>query len=220
MKETIRQITDIKSQKNKSRVNIFLDGDFAFGLDKEVALEYKLNEGEKLTESQINKILYDENKKKVKQKVLNLLNYRARSIKEIRDKLREKEIPGEIIDEVIEDFIRVGLLDDEKFGAAFVRTRMVKKKVSKRFLLRELKEKGFLEEKAQQIVDDNYGEESENEVATQLLHKKLGKADLSHPSIKKKVTDFLHRRGFGWELIWEVVNEEEGKTEARGQKSE
>ncbi|MEJ2627934.1 MAG: RecX family transcriptional regulator [bacterium] len=124
-------------------MNIFLDGDFAFGLDKEVALEHKLNEGEKLTESEINKILYDENKKKAKQKVLHFLNYRARSIKEIRNKLREKEIPGEIIDEVIGDFIRVGLLDDEKFGAAFVRTRMVKKKVSKRFLLRELKEKGF-----------------------------------------------------------------------------
>ena len=59
--------------------------------------------------------------------------------------------------------------------------------------------------------EQNYGEESEYEVATQLLRKKLGKADLSQSSIKKKVTDFLFRRGFDWELIWEVVNEEARK---------
>ncbi len=209
MKEIIHQITDIKPQKSTSRVNVFLDGSFAFGLDKEVAFEYQLSEGEKLTKAQIEKILYDENKKRAKTKVLNYLNYRARSIKEIREKLREKEIPADIIDEVIEDFTRVGLLDDENFAASFVRSRMVKKQVSKRYLLMELKDKGIPEEKAQLIIDDNYGEQSEYQVAHQLLRKKLGKKNLSDSKIKKRVTDFLHRRGFDWELIWEVVKQEE-----------
>jgi len=209
MKETIHQITDIKPQKSKSRVNVFLDGSFAFGLDKEVALEYQLSEGEKLTEAQIEKILYDENKKRAKTKVLAYLNYRARSIKEIREKLGEKHIPQDIIDEVVEDFTRVGLLDDENFAAAFVRSRMVKKKVSKRYLLMELKDKGIPEEKAKVIIDDNYGEQSEYQVAHQLLRKKLGKKNLSDSKVKKRVTDFLHRRGFNWELIWDLVKQEE-----------
>jgi len=209
MIDTIHQITDINSQKNKSRINVFLDGNFAFGLDKEVALEHQLSEGVRLTDEQIEKILYDENKKRAKTKVLDYLNYRARSIKEIREKLREKEIPAEIIDEVVDDFTRVGLLDDEKFAASFVRSRMVKKKVSKRFLLMELKDKGIPEELGRQIIDDNYGEQTEYEIAQQLLLKKLGKNDLSDSKIKKRVTDFLHRRGFDWELIWDLIKQGE-----------
>ena len=208
MKDTIHQITDIKPQKNKKRVNIFLDGDFAFGLESEVVLEHQLSKGDKITDSRIEKILYDEHTRKAKQKVLNFLNYRARSTKEIRDKLGEKEIPQNIIAEVIEDFTRVGLLNDEQFAASFVRTRMVKKGVSKRYLLMELKKKGIPEEKSRLIIDNNYGEEGEFEVAARLARKKLGSGDLSDSKTKKRITDFLHRRGFDWELIWEVISEE------------
>lgn len=211
MKKGTHQITSIQPQKRKNRVNVFLDGSFAFGLEREVALEHQLSEGEKISDARIEKILYAENKKRAKTKVLDYLNYRARSIKEIRDKLREKEIPRKIIAEVIEDFTRVGLLDDEKFAAVFVRSRMVKKKVSKRYLLMELKDKGIPEGKARLIIEENYGEQSEYEVACELLKKKLGRGDLSHDKIKKRVTDFLHRRGFDWEVIWEVVSHHKDK---------
>ncbi len=211
MKEVIHQITSIKPQKKKRRVNIFLDGNFAFGLEEEVAFEHQLCEGERISERQIEKVLYDENIKRAKKKVLDYLHYRARSIKEINDKLREKKFSQEIIDKVVEDFKRVGLLDDEKFAAAFVRSRMVKKKVSKRFLLMELKDKGIKEEKVYKIIDENYGEKSEYEVAYHLYRKKLGVGNLSDITTKKRLTDFLQRRGFDWDVISEVIQQEEEK---------
>ena len=211
------RITQIEEQKNrKDRVNIYLDGEFAFGLDHEVVLRHHLHEGDSLSERIIDDILLAEEKTRAKEKALSYLNYRARSIEELKRKLEEKNFSNRVIRQVIDDLIRVGLLDDKQFAATYVHSRMVQKPMGKRLLRQELLSKGIDEEMADEAVDEGFGSRSETEVARGLIQKRLrglnpGKKDLEKQ--RKRLSDFLFRRGFNWEVINEAFQNEVRKME-------
>ena len=54
MPKTITQITVQKKRKN--RCSIFLDDEYAFGLDQDIVLQFGLKKGDQLAEQQIEKI--------------------------------------------------------------------------------------------------------------------------------------------------------------------
>lgn len=212
MEKVTHRITQIESQKRREdRVNIYLDGTFAFGLDKEVALKYQLHEGDELTESMIDDVLLAEERTRAKQKALALLSYRARSVNELRKKLKEKDFSERTINRVIEDFLRVGLLDDTKFASDFVHSKMAQKPMGKRLLRQELFSKGVDEETTEKAIAEVYGDRSEIEVARELTRKRVKRYGGSEEEAKKKkrrLSDFLLRRGFDWEVITTMLQEE------------
>ena len=53
------RITGIEAQKRKKdRLNIFIDGEFAFGINQEVALQFSLHVDDVLDQSQVDGILF------------------------------------------------------------------------------------------------------------------------------------------------------------------
>ena len=57
----IRKVTKIEVQKKrKNRCNIYLDEEFAFGLDQDILLKYDLYKGRELSDADIEKILDSE----------------------------------------------------------------------------------------------------------------------------------------------------------------
>jgi len=201
------QITQIELQKkNKDRVNIFLDGHFAFGLAREVVFKYHLHEGDSISEDLIKNVLIMEEKTKAKEKALNLLSYRARSVDEVKTKLKQRGFSEEVIEFVVKDLLDVGLLNDKTFAALYIGSRMAQKPMGKRLLRRELMLKGIDEEIIEQAIAAEYQDLSEEEIACQLIHNRIPQdqgADFIKK--KKKITDFLFRRGFDWEVINTVI---------------
>lgn len=212
MGEMTYRITGIEVQKNnEGRVSIYLDGAFAFGLDKEVSLKHNLHEGDELEESVIDEILLMEERTRAKQKALALLAYRARSVEELRKKLKEKDFSERTIDRVIDDFLQVGLLDDRQFASAYVHSRMLQKPMGKRLLRQELFSKGIDEEEAEKAVEEVYSDLSEVNVAKDLVQRRIQKSKMGGEEMKKqkkKLSQFLLRRGFDWGVISEVLQEE------------
>ena len=85
-----RVITAIKVQKrNPTRVNIELDGEYAFGTSRLVAAWLQV--GDRLTEEKIAALIDQDTSEVAYQRALNLLNHRPRTEKEIRQKLAEKQ---------------------------------------------------------------------------------------------------------------------------------
>ena len=208
MEENTYRITQIETQKkNDARVSIFLDGRFAFGLNREVLVKHPLYEGEKLTDSQIDDVLLKEERVKAKEKTLKFLSYRAHSIFEIKKKLSDREISDRTIDHVIKDFTRVGLLNDAQFAEGYTRSRLISRPMGRRLIEQELKKKGIHELLIQSTLDDAFTEKSELDMAILLAEKRMdryqGQAVIKG---KKKVADFLGRRGFAWDVIYEVIN--------------
>ena len=97
---TEKTITAIKVQKrNPERVNIDLDGDFAFGLSRITAAWLKI--GDRLTQERIDALQREDAIEVAYQRALLLLGYRARSEQELRRKLIEKNFSTEQVDQVV-----------------------------------------------------------------------------------------------------------------------
>ena len=97
----MKKITAISVQKkNPNRVNIYLDGEFAFGVARITAAWLK--NGDELSDEKIAKLLAEDSREWAYQQALLYLSYRARSEKEIRQNLQKHEMPEEVIEETLE----------------------------------------------------------------------------------------------------------------------
>jgi len=206
------RITKIESQKkNPKRRSIFLDGEFAFGLDEEVLYKYGLKIGEELDQKKIDQILESEVKKESKDAALKFLSYRMRSEKEVRDKLKKKEFANDLIDEVIKDLKRINLLDDSNFASAFVRDKISNKPQGKILLKQELWEKGIKEETIEKVLKEYFEDEDEElNLAKNLLEKRKKRYENLDKNIaKRRMMSFLLRRGFSYEIVKQALKIEE-----------
>ncbi|MCJ7497076.1 MAG: RecX family transcriptional regulator [candidate division Zixibacteria bacterium] len=206
------RITKIEPQKkNPKRRSIFLDGEFAFGLDEEVLYKYGLKIGEELDQKKIDQILESEVKKESKDAALKFLSYRMRSEKEVRDKLKKKEFAQDVIEEVIEDLRRVNLIDDYSFASAFVRDKISNKPQGKILLKQELWKKGIKEETIEKVLKEYFEDEDEElNLAKKLLEKRKKRYEnLDKNVAKRRMMSFLLRRGFSYKIVKQVLKIEE-----------
>ena len=162
--------------------------------------------------------LYDagreESKAPIRAKALRLLDQRMRSRKELVERLEAvEEFPTSMIEEVVDDLTRSGLVNDELFASEWVRQRFASRGKSKMVLNRELQEKGIdasLRTDALEQITHN----AEEEVARKLAAKKAATIKSVAPDFKakqkdlRKVVGVLERRGFPSELSMNIAREQ------------
>jgi len=200
------RITRIEAQKKRAdRVNIYLDGEFAFGLSHEVLLQFGLAKGDALLPDRLSEIQAAEAVQGAKGKALALISYRMRSVAEIRKKLADKDFPGRAIDQAVEDLLRVGLLNDRAFAEAFIRTRMIQKPSGRRLLRQELRFKGVSETDIDHALDTALAEVDVAQVIADLVERRRRQLPSDPIKARKRLTDFLLRRGFAWDGVKPVV---------------
>jgi regulatory protein len=197
------QITALKVQtRNPNRVNVFLDGEFAFGLERITAAWLKV--GQVLSDQKITELKDRDEQEVVYLKALHLLDYRPRSEKEINQKLEKKGIPPEVIANTIERLRRNGLVNDEQFAQAWVENRSEFRPLSRKALAYELRQKGLSGAAIQQALTNL--EIDEEDLAYQAALKQSRKLkNLEKPDFRRKLSGFLARRGFSYENIAPVV---------------
>ena len=112
-----KRITAIEPQKNNpQRVNVYLDGEFAFGLTSLVAAWLKV--GQELAEEKIASLKGEDAGEVTYQKALHFLSYRPRSMVEVRQNLTKRGISEPLIEETMNRLQRAGLVNDEAFRAS------------------------------------------------------------------------------------------------------
>jgi regulatory protein len=201
-------ITAIEAQQRKrDRVSIFLDGEFAMGVQAEVAAALFLGVGQRITEERLKEIVRAETLVKARDRAFLLLSYRARTEKEVRDRLRRAGYEDDIVDEVILRLYELEFLDDKDFADKFVQNRMATRPAGRRALTWELRSKGLdasIVAEAAASVDDD----AEREGALTAARSRLGRmAGMDRREARRKMTAFLQRRGFAWDTIHGVLGE-------------
>ena len=208
----MKKITAIEVQKkNPKRVNIHLDGEFAFGLDRFVAAWLAV--GQALDEEKIARLQAEDSQEKAYQQALLFLGYRARSEAEVRKNLEKHEIPSEVIETTIARLREERLLNDEAFAQGWVANRSEFRPRSRRALAVELKRKGLAEsaiQSATEAVD-------ESALAYAAAQKRVRRLEgLEWNEFRRKLGEFLARRGFAYEVVAPTVKrlweERGGKT--------
>ena len=138
---------------------------------------------------------------------LKYLSARARSVHEMREKLRQKEISEEVVDQVVADLERLKLLDDREFARNWVESRMRNRPAGALKLAQELRKKGI--DKA--VIDDlleEFGEALDSiETATALLRRQKWRyAGLEEVKAKRRMLGFLARRGYESGTVYKAID--------------
>ena len=196
-------ITDITIQKRrKDRVNLFLDGEYAFSLSMINAAWLKI--GQELSAEKIKALQHEEAYERGKEIALRLITNRPRSIKEIRDRMREKDVEESARDRVITRFEELELLDDVAFARYWIDQRARFNPRGIPMLRQELRQKGV----DQQIIQDLLNELDNSSAAMKAAEKKVRSLSrYGEEDFRKKLSGFLQRRGFYYEDIRPVVDE-------------
>jgi len=196
----MQKITAIEPQKNRSRVNIHLDGEFAFGLDRFVAAWLK--PGQELSDAKIAALQAEDARERAYQQAMLFLSFRARSEKEIRQNLRKHEIPAAVIEQTLEKLRAAGLANDNQFARIWVENRNTFRPRSRRALTMELRQKGLDDETVHAALADV----DENALAYESAAKRAGRLNgLEWSEFRKKLSEYLARRGFPYPVITTVV---------------
>lgn len=186
-----------RQKKNKDRVNVYLDGEFAFGLNIMDAMQLK--KGQELDETAIAELKYKDDITKAIDVTANLLSYRPRSTHEIRQKLGKKGYDEFVIETAIERMVDLKYLDDRAFARFWIESRNRSKPRGKRALSYELRNKGVPDAIIRELLEDMVDEQSGAYTAAQKRIRRMrGKTEYV---FKQKVGAFLQRRGFNYEAV-------------------
>jgi regulatory protein len=196
-----RSISALKIQKrNPRRVNVYLDGEFAFGLERTAAAWLKI--GQELSDEKISRLQSDDEAENAYQQVLRLLSYRPRSEAEVRKKLEQRGVAEAMILEVLERLRHSGLIDDDRFAREWADNRSEFRPRSRRALTIEMRQHGLDNQSISQAIADL----DDNSLAYQAALKHSRRLNgLEWQSFRQKLTGFLARRGFGYVVIAPVV---------------
>lgn len=204
---TITKIT--AGVRDPNRVNIFLDGHFAFSLDVAQVVELNVKVKQSVTPERLKELRAASEFGKLYQRTLEWLLTRPHSVRETstylkRRKFKRKqlnrqreregktalpEIQDDTIELVMQRLIEKKYLDDLKFAKFFVENRYVRRGISQKRLKMELRQKG---------VSDNYVKIALAEVdrpEDEELLKVIKKRRKKYPD-DFKLVGYLIRQGF------------------------
>jgi regulatory protein len=204
-------ITRIEPQKKRpGRKNIYADGEFVAGVSDETLLAFGLRTGDEITPERIKLLERAEELFGAKSAALRFLAVRPRSEREVRDRLREKEFGDEEIQKTVEDLTSAGLLDDDAFARAYIRNALALRPVGRVALMRKLLLLGVAKEKAVAALEETLaGTDQEADAARAAAGFLKRSASLSRREDPRKtrarLTAFLLRRGYTWEIVRPVV---------------
>jgi len=150
-----------------------------------------------------NYFTFDEIKRKLEQ----YCAYQDRCHKEVEQKLREYNLFDEAKEQILLHLMQHDFLNEERFAKSFARGKFRIKKWGKQRIRRELKFREISEytikTALKEIDDEDYLQTvyQITEKRNEILH------ETDYYKRKKKLIDFLQRKGYEFDLIFKVVDE-------------
>ena len=210
------RVTALTPQRHDpERLNVFLDGAFAFGLGLDLALREGLAVGDDLDEERVAALVAADEAGKATSAALALLAHRPRAAREVRDRLRQKGYSGGAIDAAVTRLEGWNYLDDAAFARAWVENRAAHKPRGERLLAQELRRKGVAAETVAETIAA--AELDEAGAALELARAKVrAYAGLEPAVARRRLGAYLGRRGYGYDVVGPVLERVFGEDEDVG----
>jgi regulatory protein len=205
------RLTAIEAQKRRpERRNLYADGKFLAGVSAETLARLALRVGDEIGPDQLRVIQQTEELHGARSIALRLLASRPRTEKEIRQRLREKEFGDAEISTTIEQLKKTGLVDDLEFARAFLRDARTVRPAGPLLVKRKLLLLGVPREAVEQAFAESMTDDGQIALARTLAEKYLRKARSStrkesREKLNAKLSAFLARKGFPWDIIKQVA---------------
>lgn len=200
------RISQIKKQKKHNLYDVFINGKLEFTLTSRAKNKFQLEVGQELSTEEIKKLKLDIEKFECEEALLNFLQYRMRSEKEIIRRLKEKHCSEKIINELFAKYKHLGYINNEAFAESYLLDLISRHPQGKSLLVQKLREKGINSETIEELSAKYLTKEAELELATRLLSHNKWKFDkLQSDGREKKVYAFMARKGFSYHIAKEAL---------------
>ena len=176
-------------------------------------VKFKVKVGKQLTEEQIKEMKSESEVILAKEIAYRFISYKPRTLKEVSDKLKAKGFQSDLVSKVVEELKNYGFINDLEYARNFVLNRSRSKTLGELALRRELLSKGISSEIVDEVLSERENLIDEFEIALDLAQgklkqiKSLKKRKKGRDEYKRRIYEFLLRRGFKFETINRVMRE-------------
>lgn len=202
------KITEIvKANAKADRYTVYIDNEYWYILDIEIIAQNHLKPNMEVDEDFLEKLKFQAQHRKARERCYYLLGYRDHSKKELYDKLLKSVCP-EVALEAIEMMEQQGLLDDDKYAHKLARYYLLQKKWGEKRASFEMQKKGIHRELIQAAIADC--EVNTNEQIHTIIDKKYYDCLEDYKS-KQKMIAGLMRLGYSYDDIKYAISTYEEK---------
>jgi regulatory protein len=197
-------ITRLAFQKHAAdRVNVYLDGEYAFALP--VLDAARLRVGEHLDDDAIAQLQAQDERQKAYDRALHYLSFRPRSQAEVRRNLLAAGLEADLVEATLTRLAAQGYLDDAEFARFWVENRQQFRPKGSQALRGELRQRGVDSETVEAALAGLDPAVSAYEAARPRAIRLAALAQADATVFRRKLGDFLLRRGFEYEVVKETV---------------
>jgi len=136
---------------------------------------------------------------------LRLLAASPKSGPELRKKLEAKGYPGEIIDQTLDDLKAQGILDDTRYAKDLMARLTLGKGAGRHKIAFELKRHGIAKKIRDGLLVTVSSEDEIERALAQARMKWAGWAQLDPQKRKKRLYDFLIRKGYDFQIAQDIL---------------
>ncbi len=199
----MKKITALRVSRGRAkRVNVFLDGKFAFSLQAEVVAKEGLQVEQVLSADKIEALARADQFHRYLKAAVHYLSYRPRSESELRERLHRRGFDGDTQEAAIARLREQGLVDDMAFAQFWKDNRESFSPRSRWLTKLELKRKGVASDIIDQVVnviDDN------DSAYRAALSKARSLPQSDYQGFRRRLGGYLQRRGFSYGVINHTV---------------
>ena len=202
------KITKIEVQKkNKERVNLFLDEEYAFSLSMELVYKEGLKKNQEIDSKRLELLAEAESIIRCKNSALKTIERSFKTEKEVIEKLKEKGYGDKAINKSIEFLKEYNFINDINYTKAYIKDKL--NSFGSQKIKYTLIQKGISKEIVEEALADS-NKDNERKTAFNLAKKKLDiirKKENDNYKISGKLYRYLISKGYGYDIVNEVVKE-------------
>ena len=196
-------------QHEPTRVSVFLDGAFAFGVSQELVRQWDLWVGRQLSVEGQAHLRAAAQLLTAQATARQYLAARPRTAYEVQQKLRRSGVPDPIVDQVITRLQNRGVLDDTAYTHAYLTSRLASRGYGPQRLRQELQQRGISRALVEDAVQQDLAVGDVLAAARAQAARRWPRLarETDRAKRRQKLWAFLRRRGFPAAIVQQVLTE-------------
>ena len=173
-------------------------------IHSEIIRKYNVAKGMELSEEEADRLIYENDLRRARERALYLMESRDHSYRELFDKL-EKNYSEDICFEVCNRLAEIGVINDRRYAEKLCRQLFDVKKLGRYRVRQEMRLKGLGSEIIEEAME-NFSEEDESFERLEKLVEQKYERYLTDRKGVEKVKNALARKGYSFGEIKEVLD--------------
>lgn len=194
-------------KRNKERINVYIDDEFAFSLSAEIVYKENLAPKQIIDIEKLTRLAREDEFMKCKNSALKIVERSYKTEKEIYNKLIAKEYSKESINRAIEFLREYNLINDENYVKMYVKDKL--KSQGKNKIKYNLKRKGIPDELInEELSKVDYDDSKDGAIIlARKKYNELQRRESDKYKLSQKLYRFLISKGYNYDLASDVMKE-------------